>query len=456
MKSLYVRMCLVFCSVILISGVLGFLASNFYYQSRTKPKNDAKLTQMATDLKRFLEEHPATMEDYLRSTAALGYKILLVDEQGKESFYGHPFRTNDLAEKEVQNVLDGQIYHGIARFPSGLFITGFFDNQLKNTIGVPVAMDGQTYALFMRPDADVQFGELRSFFAILIGVMLLFSLWFMLVTVLHIVKPITRLTEATLKISRGRYDIQLYTARRDEIGQLASHFMVMSRELERTNRARQEFVANVSHEIESPLTSIQGFAHTLRDNKLTEAQRLDYLGIIEDESRRLSALGKQLLTLSSLDYDPGALVLENIDLRAQLRQVVKLMEYQLSAHGLAVRLHLQEVTLCGDANLLYQVWTNLLSNAIKYTPEGGFVTISNRIEDNRCIITVADTGVGIAEPELPMIFDRFYKADRARSDKSSGLGLSIAKAIIGSHGGEISAASRPGEGTTFTVVLPLL
>lgn len=141
----------------------------------------------------------------------------------------------------------------------------------------------------------------------IIAVIILLSLWFMLITVFHVVRPITRLTEATLKISKGRYDIKLYTARRDEIGQLASHFMTMSRELERTNRARQEFVANVSHEIESPLTSIQGFAHALQDSTLPEAQRQEYLSIIGDESRRLSMLSTQLLTLSSLDYDEHAL-----------------------------------------------------------------------------------------------------------------------------------------------------
>ncbi|KWX70935.1 hypothetical protein AMQ84_28275 [Paenibacillus riograndensis] len=458
MKSLYVRMSLLFCSVIVISSVLGFLISNAYYQAAIKPQNDAKLTKMAIGLQSFIEDHPDTVEEYLLSTASLGYKMYLSNDQGDERFYGLPFRKNDLKEGELQKVLAGSIYHGVADFPSKMFITGFFDNQLSNTIGVPIHIQGQPYALFMRPDAQVQFGELRLFFAVLIAGTILFSLWFVLITVFHVVRPITRLTEATQKISKGRYDIKLYTARRDEIGQLASHFMSMSRELERTNRARQEFVANVSHEIESPLTSIQGFAHALKDGTLPEQQRMEYLSIIDQESRRLSVLSKQLLTLSSLDYDENALDRKDIDLRAQLRQVLQIMEWRLTEKELAVRLQVADITLQGDANLLYQVWMNLLSNAIKYTQTGGTIAISAKAENQHCMVTVTDNGEGIPADQLPMIFDRFYKVDRARTrdSNSSGLGLSIVRKIIEVHGGTVEATSTVGEGTTFTVTLPLL
>ncbi|WP_231576477.1 sensor histidine kinase [Paenibacillus sp. FSL R7-0331] len=371
MKSMYVRMCLLFCSMIVMSSVLGFLVSNLYYQARIKPQNDAKLTKMAIGMQQFIQDHPDSAGEYLLSTASVGYKLYLTNGEGEERFYGLPFRSNDLPADKLQLVLDGNVYHGVADFPGSAFITGFFDNQLSNSIGVPVLLDGQTYALFMRPDAQVQFGELRLFFAMLIGFSILFSLWFVVVAVLHVVKPITRLTAATQRISMGRYDIRLNTRRRDEIGQLASHFMIMSRELERTNRARQEFVANVSHEIESPLTSIQGFTHALKDSALPEGQRLEYLSIIDQESRRLSKLSKQLLTLSTLDYDENALQRERVGLRAQLRQVIQTMEWRLTEKELAVRLHAEEITVMADANLLHQVWMNLVSNAIKYTPAGG-------------------------------------------------------------------------------------
>ncbi|AIQ47082.1 membrane protein [Paenibacillus sp. FSL R7-0273] len=458
MKSMYIRMCLLFCSMIVMSSVLGFLVSNLYYQARIKPQNDAKLTKMAIGMQQFIQDHPDSAGEYLLSTASLGYKLYLTNGAGEERFYGLPFRKNDLPADKLQLVLDGTIYHGVADFPGSAFITGFFDNQLSNSVGVPVQLDGQTYALFMRPDAQVQFGELRLFFAMLIGFSILFSLWFVVVAVLHVVKPITRLTAATQRISKGRYDIRLNTRRRDELGQLASHFMLMSRELERTNRARQEFVANVSHEIESPLTSIQGFAHALKDSALPDSQRLEYLSIIDQESRRLSMLSKQLLTLSTLDYDENALQRERVDLRAQLRQVIQTMEWRLTEKELAVRLHAEEITVMADANLLHQVWMNLVSNAIKYTPAGGTISLSASAADGSCTVTVADTGEGISADELPMIFDRFYKVDKARTagSNSSGLGLSIAQKIVMAHNGTIEAASTVGEGTSFTVTLPHL
>lgn len=163
MRSLYVRMSIIFCSVIMISSVLGFLVSNLYYQSQVKPKNDAKLTRMAIGLQQFIEDHPDAVEEYLLSTASLGYKMYLVNGDGEERFYGLPFRKNDLKDEALRKVLDGEIYHGVGNFPGQLFVTGFFDNQLSNSIGVPVHINGETYALFMRPDAQVQFGELRIF-----------------------------------------------------------------------------------------------------------------------------------------------------------------------------------------------------------------------------------------------------------------------------------------------------
>lgn len=459
MKSLYVRMCLVFCSVVLISGILAFLVSNLHYQSITKAQNDAKLTAMAAKLQQFLQDYPEAAEDYLTSTAALGYKIWLTDgTPGSERSYGLPFRETDLPEGALELVLDGNVYHGVREFSDGPFVTGFFDNQLRNSIGVPLVMEGGTHALFMRPDAQVQFGELRGFFALLIGFILLFSLGFLMIAVFHIVRPITRLTEATKKIASGRYDIRLYTARRDEIGQLATHFMKMSRELERTEKTRKDFVANVSHEIESPLTSIQGFAHELRDDNLPQAQRNEYLAIIEEESRRLSALGKQLLTLSMLDHKGEALAFSPVELRGQLRRVLQMMEWRLADKELAVTFRAEEASVAGDADLLHQVWVNLLSNAVKFTPPGGSISITGMREDMLYAVKVADSGAGLSPGDLPYVFDRFYKADQARTraDSGTGLGLAIARSITEAHGGTIEAASEPGRGAVFTVRLPVL
>ncbi|MDQ0088099.1 signal transduction histidine kinase [Paenibacillus anaericanus] len=458
MKSLYARMCIVFCSMIVVSFLLGFLLSNGYYHVKIKPQNDKKLTQMALNLQKFSEEHPNSIDEYLSNAASLGYRIYLTDNKGDERFFGNPFKSYDLKQEQLQHVLDGNIFHGVAEYKANLFITGFFDSEIENAIGVPVQIEHRTFAMFMRPDANVQFGELRVFFALLLGAAVLFSFLFLMISILHIVRPISRLTEATQDIAKGKYNLRVQTRRRDEIGQLANSFTIMSQELERTERARQEFVANVSHEIESPLTSIQGFATTLKDQSITHDQRVYYLSIIEEESRRLSLLSKQLLTLSTLDYDSNTLHMKTFNLRAQIRQVAQIMEWKLTDKELFLKLSVPDMNLYGDEDLLHQVWMNLISNAIKHTPAGGKVMIAAEVQDKHCIVTVSDTGEGIAEGDLPNIFDRFFKVDRVRTRESNGtgLGLSIVQKIVHAHNGSIQVASKLGEGTVFTVTLPYL
>lgn len=397
MKSLYARMCIVFCSMIVVSFLLGFLLSNGYYHVKIKPQNDKKLTQMALNLQKFSEEHPNSIDEYLSNAASLGYRIYLTDNKGDERFFGNPFKSYDLKQEQLQHVLDGNIFHGVAEYKANLFITGFFDSEIENAIGVPVQIEHRTFAMFMRPDANVQFGELRVFFALLLGAAVLFSFLFLMISILHIVRPISRLTVATQDIAKGKYNLRVQTRRRDEIGQLANSFTIMSHELERTERARQEFVANVSHEIESPLTSIQGFATTLKDQSITHDQKVYYLSIIEEESRRLSLLSKQLLTLSTLDYDSNTLHMKTFNLRAQIRQVAQIMEWKLTDKELFLKLSVPDMNLYGDEDLLHQVWMNLISNAIKHTPAGGKVMIAAEVQDKHCIVTVSDTGEGIAE-----------------------------------------------------------
>lgn len=457
MKSLYFRMCATFAAVIVISCLMAFLISNGYYHLNIKSQNDMKLTGMANEMKSFIESHQSGAVDYLNSVADLGYKIYMIDMSGEEQFFGQEFRSYNLPESVIINVLAGQTYHGVGNYPKNVMITGFFDNELMNSIGVPVAINGNQYAMFIRPDAQVQFGELRIFFAMLLGLAVVFSLLFVMIITLHIVRPITRLSKATQDITKGRYNVKVRTRRQDEIGRLAHQFNAMSQELERSDKAKQEFVANVSHEIESPLTSIQGFAHSLQDTTLTKEQRQYYLSIIEDESKRLSSLSKQLLTLSSLDYDTVTLHTASYDLRSQLRQVMQVLEWKLTEKELAIKLSVPPLHIQGNEELLYQVWMNLLSNAIKYTPSGGEITVAASLEDGKYKVRIQDTGEGIAQEHLAHIFDRFYKVDRVRTrdSNSTGLGLAIVQKIIHLHQGTIEVSSQVDIGTTFMVILPI-
>lgn len=309
----------------------------------------------------------------------------------------------------------------------------------------------------MRPDVILQFGELRIFFALIGLLTVVISIALFIFSTRYLVKPITQLTEATKQIAAGNYNLRLPGTRRDEVGQLAGHFMTMSRELERVDLSRQQFVSNVSHEIQSPLTSIQGFAKVLADDSLSPSDRQHYSTIIEEESQHLSLLSRQLLLLSSLESGQEAITRTTFSLLGQIRQAAKLLQWQLEEKELSLKLSVPDtIQLHGDEVLLMQVWMNLLGNAVNHIPNGRLIEIRAEQTAAHHLIYIRDTGDGIEDEHLPFIFDRFYRADRARKHTGrTGLGLSIVKKIIQIHDGQIEVTSSS-EGTLFTVSLPRL
>lgn len=458
MRSLYFRVFIITVAVIFASSILGFLLSNTYYHVKLKPYNDEKLVAIAEQMKQYVEQAPSSLDSYLHNAAALGYEVYLTDGQGDDRFYGREFRVKDLDGQARGMVLGGGVYHGVAQFPNNWFVSGFFDNRLKNTVGVPVQIHNQMYALFLRPDVILQFGELRMFFALIVLLTIVISILLFLISTRYLVKPITRLSDATKQIAQGNYYLRLPTHRRDEIGQLAGHFMIMSRELERVDQSRQQFVSNVSHEIQSPLTSIQGFAKVLAERDLPQEDRERYSAIIEEESRHLSLLGKQLLLLSSLEQGQEALTKVTFSLRSQIRQAVQVLHWQLEEKELSLKISVPEsIKIHGDEVLLMQVWMNLLSNAVHHIPIGRAIDIRAEQTNSQCLVYIRDSGNGIAPEHQPFIFDRFYRVDAARERSSgrTGLGLAIVKKIVQIHGGHIEVESS-NEGTLFTVALPHL
>jgi signal transduction histidine kinase len=230
----------------------------------------------------------------------------------------------------------------------------------------------------------------------------------------------------------------------------------MALQLDQMEKMRQEFISNVSHEIQSPLTSIRGFACALQQNDLSAEDRRHYLDIIEAESMRLSKLSANLLKLASLESDQVRFEPKPYRLDTQIRSLILASEPQWAGKRLEMDVTVDEANIIADEDLLSQVWINLLHNSIKFTPEGGSVRVALQRRADRLEVTIADTGTGIAPEDQPHIFERFYKADpsRRRSEGGSGLGLSIAKKVVELHRGTIAVRSQPGAGAAFTVELP--
>lgn len=263
--------------------------------------------------------------------------------------------------------------------------------------------------------------------------------------------------DAMRRISKGDFKVKLdMVDRYGEFQKIIQSFNDMAGELGQLESMRQDFISNVSHEIQSPLTSIRGFARALRNHDLSEEKREHYLDIIEGESRRLSQMSDNLLKLSSLESDKPSFETRRFRLDHQLQGVVLANEPQWLAKGIQVDLNLQEIEIEAAEDLLNQVWVNLLHNSIKFTSENGAISIRLIAAAGGAEVTIEDTGIGIAAEDLVHIFERFYKADKSRNREAggSGLGLSIVKKIVDIHQGDISADSQIGHGTRFVITVP--
>ncbi len=271
--------------------------------------------------------------------------------------------------------------------------------------------------------------------------------------------PLGPIMDALERIAKGDFSVHVEDNFRENepFGQLVSTVNNMAMELSEMEKMRQEFISNVSHEIQSPLTSIRGFAQALQNERVNPEEREHYLRVIEEESTRLSRITENLLKLASLESDHVKFEPKPYRLDKQIRSLILASEPQWEGKQIEMDAALDEVSITADEDLLSQVWNNLIHNSIKFTPEGGKISVSLERDGSRVEFRIEDSGVGIAEEDQARIFERFYKADksRTRSKEGSGLGLSIAQKIIEMHQGTIAVESRPGAGAMFIVSLPL-
>ena len=230
-------------------------------------------------------------------------------------------------------------------------------------------------------------------------------------------------------------------------------------ELQQYDRLRRDFVANVSHELKSPLTAIRSLTETLIDGAIDDASNnRRFVQLIDEEAARLGRLIEDLLQLAQIESQPSPPMPRAVSVKAMVDEVVPTFQPALTQRRLQLTLHLDERwRVRADPDRLKQVFINLLDNAIKYNRDGGSIEIGASPDGPQLRIAVTDTGIGIPESDLPRVFERFYRVDKARSRElgGTGLGLSIVKHIVESHGGAVSVTSRPSQGSSFSFTLPL-
>ena len=274
----------------------------------------------------------------------------------------------------------------------------------------------------------------------------------------HIVGPIRKMTLATKKVAKGDFTVQIDNGRkhrRDEIGLLTDNFNMMVRELESNEYLSKEFMSNVSHEFKTPIASIQGFAKLLKDDKLSEEEKQEYIDIIIEESERLANLSSNIQHLSKLENKKELIKKEKVAIDEQIRKCIVILNNKLEEKNIEIGMDEdKDVFVDVNEDMFQQVWINLINNAIKYTQNGGRIDIIIDEFKDKVIVEVKDNGIGIKEENLEKIFDKFYQEDASHNSEGNGLGLAIVSKIIELHKGSIEVKSKVGEGTSFIVTLP--
>lgn len=322
---------------------------------------------------------------------------------------------------------------------------------------MPLAHNDENYALFLRPDIKLLFNEMHILFGWLLALTILLSIIMVLFSTKYLVQPISKLTTATKTLSEGNFNVdELDTERNDELGELSSHFLRMANRLEQTNEMRKEFISNISHDIQSPLSNIKGYTNLLESDSLNPEEKSNYISIINGEISRLSTLTKQLLLLASLDRDEDLMKETTVHIGEQLKELIRNHQWQMDEKNISIGFKLPDVTITADPALLHTVWENLLTNAIKYNRPDGSIELLVEEKPESVRVSFIDSGIGIKADEQAKIFDRFYRVDSARTRliEGTGLGLSIVQAIVQLHGGTIHINSNENEGTTIDVELP--
>ena len=298
--------------------------------------------------------------------------------------------------------------------------------------------------------------DISSLFLITATAVILIAAIISSVTSMRQSKPIKEIAAAARQFGHGELNVRVDVGkRRDEVGELADAFNAMADSLAKSEQRRTEFIANVSHELKTPMTTIAGFADGILDGTIPPDKEQQYLQVISSETRRLSRLVRSMLDLSRLQSDERA-AQQQFDISETMLQVLVSLESKITAKNLEVDTQLPDnpVQVWGDQDAITQVCYNLLDNAIKFSPEGGTLSIAITTKGSKAYTSIRNQGETIAPEELPLIFDRFHKTDHSRSaDRDGvGLGLYIVKTILNSHKENITCTSENGE-TNFTFTL---
>ena len=468
-KTVFSKLMVIFIVIIVISTVVSaFLISQFYSDEYTGRAQE-DMIDVAKDVSAvaaYNYYNIISLEDFLRlvsQQAANNDDVIWVVNMDGEVWLsvgpaGETNITKDDILKYYANMLDEIQKGNIAKLTSES--DNAFDTPVL-TVGMPIIVYGDTIGavLVHKKLSDLNGAMVdmysRIIFAALLAAIVAVVLLYFLAK--NILKPLKKVTEATAQLARGNFDVRLDINSEDEIGELSRTFNSVAKDLGKYENIRRSFVANVSHELRSPLTSMQGLVQGVLDGTIPEEQRDYYLSVVLDETRRLNYLINDLLDLSQIESGKLDFNIQKTDINELIRRCLITFESKISAKNIEVVVDIKDEKqfVMADENRIKQVLMNLIDNAVKFTPQMGTIKIYTSESPASVFVNVNNSGGPIQEEDLPYVFERFYKADKShtRTQEGTGIGLSIVKKILDGHGQNIWVKSGEGEGTTFTFTL---
>jgi len=444
MKSIYSKLVIGF----LLTSLLSFSICCFFtIKSYNRDSDQLALEELEhssnhiADLIKLIndKDQDKILADY-SETSEMSFTVTC---EGQTKSYGHVNKKLILKDDELKTLATSK--------DKSLRSEGIISQYAK-----AFKIDNQTYVITVQKDFSATKDIfMKSYTSAAIIFMMTGSIVFLIVADI-IVKPISRLTKVTDELAKGNYKVRVNYEGKDEISSLYASFNQMAVRLAKQETIRQQFISDVSHEFQTPLTAISGFATILKNENLTDEQRKKYVDIILFNSNRLSHLSKNMLQLTLLDGEDTALDKTEFPLIEQLNRVIEMEDNAALSKDIEIEfIHpKKEFIIEADESRMEQVWINLLSNAIKYTNEHGVVTVEVRRTPTELQVRFEDTGVGMSQDAISHIFERFYRQDKSRTIEGNGLGLSIVKRIIDLHHYKIDVESQEDVGSVFTVYIP--
>ena len=383
------------------------------------------------------------------------------------------FNSLTTSEKDlIEQVVEGSDI-GYARnaFPTAFFgqtISRGYQQEYQDSVSlvlekkVEEASVVKQGAVFIHIAMDDISMTTQSILNMVLITLLLVSLAATLMTFLmtnNIIIPIAQMKKAAEAITKGDFSQEVHITSNDEVGELASSFNVMAKELQSVDTLQSDFIANISHDFRSPLTSIKGYVEAILDGTIPQEQYPKYLSIVLDEANRLTKMTNNILDLTKMENGQIELHRVNFDINEMIIKLALSLEQRFEEKKIHVDFQFiqEKLYVNADLDLIQRVVYNLLDNALKFTEEGDSITVETSIVARKAYIVVSDTGMGISEEVLPHIFERFHKGDKSRGKNKmgAGLGLAIVKQIMLTHHEDITVRSQVGEGTKFAFSLPL-